>query len=493
MPSKDEIEIQRRQIEDMAQPSTRRDFLKIAGVTGAMVAAQSGPGWLAQAETGGPPLGVWVTDDDKRLAALGRVAWREAGEHLGLDRIVINPESRFQNILGFGAAFTDAACYMFNQLSAEYRAELFHALFAPSEMGLNVCRTCIGAADSAATLYSYDEGEPDPDLKRFSIERDRAYILPILRQARQTNPDLFLFSSAWSPPGWMKDNGSMLGGCMQHIYMGAYAKYMVKFLQSYEAEGVPVQAVTVQNEVDADQQGLMPACFWPQDYEADFVRLHLGPEFERSAVQAKIWIIDHNYNLWGRAIAELETPGVRKYTNAVAWHGYSGEPEWMSRVHDAFPDVEMYWTEGSPDYNDPEYRRCWAAWGRTFTNILRNHCRSITAWNFATDERGRPNIGPYPCGGLLTIDSKARIAYHSGQYYALGHFSRFLRRGAVRIESQGAGKEISHCAFQNPDGSLVLVITNPGQARKCEIRLGNWAAGLELSSNSVVTLASSHA
>jgi glucosylceramidase len=122
-------------------------------------------------------------------------------------------------------------------------------------------------------------------------------VLPILRQARAVNLDLFLFASPWSPPGWMKSNGSMLGGCMRHTYMPSYADYFLKFLRGYEAAGVPVQAVTVQNEVDADQDGTMLACAWPQDYEADFVTMHLGPLFQRAGVQTKIWIIDHNYNL----------------------------------------------------------------------------------------------------------------------------------------------------------------------------------------------------
>lgn len=463
---------------------TRREFLKAAGAIGlahipvrASNASRLGPGSLE----------MWVTDDDRRLAAIPAVQFGKSSEFI-LDSITVDPDTSYQKILGFGAAFTDAACYLFNQLSAGSRGELFRHLFDSSEMNLNVCRTCIGAADSATKLYGYDEGTPDPDLTRFSIEHDREYILPMLREASRTNEELFLFSSAWSPPGWMKDNGSMLGGCMRHTYMPSYAKYLARFVHDYAAEGIKIAAVTVQNEVDADQQGLMPACFWPQDYEADFVRFHLGPKFSEAGLATKIWIIDHNYNLWGRAIAELETPGVRKYSNAVAWHGYSGEPEWMSRVHDAFPDVEMYWTEGSPDYNDPEYSRCWVVWTQKFSKILRNYCRSITAWNFATDEHGGPNIGPYPCGGLLTIDSKAEAVYHSGQYYAIGHFSRFVRRGAVRVASEANSDELSHCAFRNPDRTIVIVIANPGGVRACQVSIGEEVASISLSANSVATL-----
>ena len=472
----------------MHQDATRREFLKIAGLTAASIAAKASLGRPATAfEIQKGTLSLWVTNDDLRVAPVAPVSLSPEGPNVAETVVSVFSEQKFQSILGFGAAFTDGCCSLFHALSPEARKELFHSLFSPEEMNLSVCRTAIGACDNAATVYSFDDGEPDPDLKRFSIEHDRAYILPVLREARAANPNLFLFGSPWSPPGWMKDNGSMLGGCMRHTYMPSYAKYFVKFLQAYEAEGVPVQAITVQNEVDADQQGLMPACFWPQDYEADFVSTHLGPEFERSGVKSKIWIIDHNYNLWGRAIAELETPGVRKYTNAVAWHGYSGEPEFMSRVHNRFPDIEMYWTEGSPDHDDPEYLKCWAVWGQKITTILSNHCRCVTAWTFATDERGKPNVGPYALGGLVTIDSKTKAIYRSGQYWAMRHFSPFVYRHAFRVQSAGGAKDLYHCAFENPDGSLVVVLTNPGGARTCQLQIRKQVANLELSPNSITT------
>jgi glucosylceramidase len=434
-------------------------------------------------------LKTWVTDERRRISPGAAIEWTRVEGGVGADVLSVSPEKKYQEILGFGAAFSDASCYTFNQLSASARSQLFRTLFHPSEMGLNVCRTCIGSADSATAVYSYDDGDLDPDLRRFSIDRDREYILPILREARGMNPDLFLFSSPWSPPGWMKSNGSMLGGCMRHTYMPSYANYFLKFLRAYEAEGVPVQAVTVQNEVDADQDGQMPACAWPQDYEADFLTMHLGPLFERGGVKTKIWIIDHNYNLWGRAMGELETPDVRKYTNAIAWHGYEGEPEWINRVQDAYPEVEMYWTEGGPDYRAPGYLREWANWGQTFTRILRNCCRSITAWNFATDEHGRPYVGSGgTVGGAMIVDSRTREISYSGMFFALGHFSKFVRRGARRIDSQSSARDYYHCAFENPDGSFVVVITNQGVARTCELRLGDRVASVMLPSDSLTTL-----
>jgi glucosylceramidase len=475
----------------MSSDFTRRNFLKVSGL-GSLAAITRVPEHSYTAPTPHPapsgPISSWVTTDDKKLAASTLPAWQPSSAPAPNDAIILNPEKKFQPILGFGAAFTDAACYMFNELSADSRAQLFHTLFHPSEMGLNVCRTCIGSSDYATKVYSFDEGEPDPDLTRFSIDHDKQYILPMLREARQVNPDLFLFSSPWSPPGWMKPNQSMLGGSMRRKYMPSYANYFLKFLQGYEAEGVPVQAITVQNEVDTEQDGRMPACAWPQEYEADFVRQNLGPTLESTGSKTKIWIIDHNYNLWGRACSELETPGVRKYTNAIAWHGYVGEPEWVGRVHEKYPDVEMYWTEGGPDYTDPNYAKEWCSWSQTFAGILRNWCRSITGWNLALDEKGRPNIGPFNCGGMVTINSQTKAITYSGQFWAFAHYSRFIRRGAVRIESQGGASGVSHAAFQNPDQQNVLVLTNPGAARTCELRMGDTAMNVPLPANSVTTL-----
>ncbi|HZQ93827.1 MAG TPA: glycoside hydrolase family 30 beta sandwich domain-containing protein [Candidatus Sulfotelmatobacter sp.] len=468
----------------MPSEQTRRDFLKVSAV-GLAAATTS----RFSVDRPAPPSGdiaVRVTGGSLRHAAAPSLAWRagESGENL----ISLDPSRKFQDILGFGAAFTDAACYTFNRLEVSARASLFHDLFHPSEMGLNVCRTCIGASDYSTELFSYDEGEPDPEMRRFSIAHDQAYVLPMLREARKENRDLFLFSSPWSPPGWMKAGGSMLGGSMRQRYFAPYAQYFLKFLQAYAAEGVPVQAVSVQNEVDTDQDSRMPACIWPQEYEIAFVKNHLGPLLEKNNNPAKIWILDHNYNLWGRAVAELDDPDLRKFCKSVAFHGYVGGAEMMSKVHDAFPDAELYWTEGGPDYTAPDYATDWANWGRTFTQALRNWCRSITGWNLALDEKGRPNIGPFPCGGLVTIHSETRQITHSGQYWAFAHFSRNIRRGARRFESSGTLSGVEHAAFENPDGQKVLIVTNSSESKNVTVKLANQIANLSLPNNSVSTL-----
>jgi glucosylceramidase len=433
------------------------------------------------------PVQVWATDAKHKIARLQDVSW--TATRSGDPAITLRPEVRYQEMLGFGAALTGATCYVLSNLPQDARSRLFHTLFHPSELGMNVCRTCIGSSDCSVSIYSYDDGEVDPDLSRFSIEKDREYILPILREARAINPELFLFASPWSPPGWMKSNGSMLGGCMRHTYMPSYANYFLRYLREYEAAGVSIQAVTIQNEVDGDQDGSMPACAWPQDYEADFLTMHLGPLFQRAGISTKIWIIDHNYNLWGRAICELETPDVLKFTNGVAWHGYAGEPEWILRVQQAFPGVEMYWTEGDADFHAPDYATEWSDWGETFTRIFRSGCKSATVWTLASDERGRPDVGSGDgLTGAMLVNSKTQQITYSGMFWALAQFSKFVRRGATRIESEGPSDKLFHCAFENPDGSLVSIVTNQGPERACALVVGEKSVRLLLSADSVTTL-----
>ena len=480
----------------MIDKMSRRGFLGVSAL-GFMAAASADVVRASAASDSGQQMSNhpseisgWETAGDERFAPTPRSSWHLASGAPEPAHLQLNPDKQFQEILGFGGAFTDAACFTLNRLSAPEREKLFHELFHPSEMGLSVGRLCVGSSDYSTKLYSFDDGVPDPDLTRFSIEHDREYILPILRQARQVNPDIFLFSSPWSPPGWMKFNNSMLGGSMRRHYLHTYAQYYLKFLQAYAAENVAVQALTSQNEVDTDQDGRMPACIWPQEYEIEFVRDHLGPLLESSGVATKIWVLDHNYNLWGRAVCSLADPKLRKYANTVAWHGYYGTADMMSKVHDAYPEVEMHWTEGGPDYTDPGYLTDWCKWAGTFSDILSNWCRSITAWNLALDEHGRPNIGPFPCGGVVTIDSQSRNITRSGQYWAFAHYSRTVRPGARRFQSEGAAAaDVKHVALENPDGQKVLILTNPGSSRTLELRLANMAASVPLKTNSVTTLA----
>jgi len=481
---------------------SRRAFIKTSalglGVLGAGVSALGANSTqlsispsipaLAGGQQTASDIAIWFTDNKRRFAAGRSISWQPASPTPSTDSVRLIEANKFQEILGFGGCFSDAACYVFNQLKVPAREQLLHEMFHPSEMGLSVNRTCIGAADSAAMLYSYDEGEPDPNLERFSIDHDREYILPLLRRVREINPETFYFSSPWSPPGWMKWNKSMLGGSMSRQYLSSYAQYLLKFLQAYAAEGVTIQAITTQNEIDTDQHGQMPACTWSQECDTEFIVEHLGPLFEKTNTPTKIWILDHNFVYWGRVTSQLDDPDFRRYANSVAWHAYTGDPSMASKVHAAHPDAEMYYTEGSTDYNDPHYQDDWTKWSKTYTDVLNNWCRAGVAWNMATDERGKPNIGPYPCGGILIINPRTQEVIRSGQYWALAHFSRMIRRGARRFESQSQAANLVHVAVENPSGQKTLILTNLGAARTVQVNQGLRSALVPMEENSIASL-----
>lgn len=440
--------------------ANRREFLKLS--TAATVCL---PFWKSFASVSSGAQ-AWTTSATQKFAPL---KLDHSGSASGMASIEIDSTQHAQEILGFGAAFTDASCYLLSQMSEQQRNALLSEFFGPTGLRLSVCRTCIGASDYSRSVYSFDDSsEPDPTLSHFSIEHDKAYILPSIRSASALNPGLFLFSTPWSPPGWMKAGGSMLGGSMRKKYFAAYADYFVKFLQGYAAEGIKIDAITVQNEVDTDQDGRMPAALWGQEYEIGFVKEYLGPALKRASLDTKIWILDHNYNLAGRANDELSDPALNQYVDGVAWHGYVGSPDAMTRIHHAFPEKHAYWTEGGPDISSPDYATDWVKWSQVFTAVLRNWSRCIVGWNLLLDEKGEPNIGPFPCGGLVTIHSKTHELLRSGQYWAMAHYSKTIQRGARVIASQGEIAGIDHVAFENPDGKHVLVLTNKGDQRQVQ-------------------------
>lgn len=433
-------------------------------------------------------VGGVTTDATKKQAPIKPLKWRAKSKAEPAD-IVIHPDSQRQPILGFGAALTGSSCAVLNRMPAKERAAIMMELFHPSQANLSVCRTSIGSSDYHPELYSYCD-EADPSMRRFSIDRDRAYVLPTLKLALKINPSMFLFSSPWSPPGWVKPNGTMLGGAINNVHFSAYAKYFVRFLEAYNNEGIRIQAVTVQNEVEADQGGKMPACTWTRELECEFVANHLGPALAMSDYHdVAIWMMDHNYDMVPRAIATMQDKAVRRYCKSIAWHGYGGSADGVSRVRAAVPNSEHHFTEFNTFIDAPDYMTNWTYWGTQIGEAMRNHIRDYVMWNVALDENGKPNIGPFTCGGVVTINSATHEVTRSGGYWGLTHYSRFVRRGAHVVESTGEVQGVTHVAFVNPDGSKVLVVSNAGPARLLTVEYAgaDRALDLALEADSVTT------
>ena len=445
------------------------------------------PRWLNGESRWGGRIRMVVTSENQRHQERPALGWGERGVAAPSGHVTVDAGQRFQPILGFGAALTDASCFLLSQMDRASRQRFFSETYSPRRMGLNFGRCAIGSSDYSRSVFNYDDVAGDVEMRHFSVAHDEQYLLPMLREIRSVNPDLFLLATPWSPPGWMKSSGSMLGGRMSTEYLAPYARYLSRFLSTYDRAGVRINAITSQNEVETDQSGRMPACYWAAETEEVFVRDHLWPQLKKDGLDVQIWLLDHNYDLWKRVLSQLGDRGLRQYVDGVAWHGYLGTPDMMSRVHDQYPDVPFYWTEGGPDITDPNYAKDWTKWGKIFTDVLTNWCRGIITWNLMLDERGRPNIGPFFCGGLVTVRNDGKIV-ESGQYWALRHFSQHVRRNALRIASRSDSDGLQHVAMRNPDGDSVLVLTNPGGDRVVRLVDGERLADITLPHNSITTL-----
>ena len=389
-----------------------------------------------------------------------------------------------QSILGLGASFEHATCENLFKLSPEQREAVVDKLVNPETgIGMNLMRVCIGASDFIGEpYYSYDdlpEGETDPEGAKFSIEKDKAYVLPAVKIALKKNPNLLIFASPWSPPGWMKTSGKLATGRLKPECYPAFAKYLIKFIQAYEAEGVPIYAITLQNEPDMSDPDY-PTTLWNGEEQRDFIRDHLGPLFRQHGVKTLIWCWDHNWNKPEFPRAVLSDPQAAQYVDGTGFHLYEGRVAAQSAFHQEFPDKHIYFTEGSVFRPSGAIR---------LTQILRNWSRSYNAWVIMLDEHQKPNRGPHDASATcieLLDDGSVRYNF---DYYMYGQFMKFIQRGALRVESSLPDmRTFSNVAFVNPDGSVVLVAANAGrEAQPFAMKCGDGMFKTELPGGAVAT------
>ena len=367
-------------------------------------------------------------------------------------------------ILGFGISMTDASCYMLNTLPPEQRHALLKDLFTQEGLDLSIARLNVGSSDYSTEVYCYNDTADDLEMKHFSIDRDREYLIPIIREVLDLRKDLYVFSSPWSPPGWMKTGGEICGGEMRAEYLEAFADYYVKYLQAYAEAGVPIQALTIQNEPETDQGGKMPQSRLHPDFERILAGKLLPEKLRAAGLDTKIWIHDHNYTGWKRVKYILSDPAVRENIDAVAWHPYSGVPEMMREIRAAYPELkaDFQLTEKGPNLRVGSVESHILWWSRTISGALNNGCSSFVGWNCALDENGNPNLGPFDCAGLLEIHSRTQQITPSVQYHAFKHFSG-IKRGALLLKGSFkpfVPNEIDCVVCRNPDGTHCAVLGN---------------------------------
>ncbi len=376
----------------------------------------------------------------------------------------------YQQIDGFGASVTESSAWLlFQKLTAAQRTALLKQLFDANQgIGLAILRQPMGSSDFSLTDYSYDDmppGESDPQLKHFTIDRDRQYILPVLREALAVNPTLKIIASPWSPPGWMKTSGSMIGGTLLPSSFAPLARYFVRFVQSYEAAGVPIFAVTPQNE-PRNIPGDYPGMGMTAEEQAIFIREHLGPAFRDAHLKTKITAFDHNWDLMDFPDKILSDPKAAEFSAGTATHCYGGSPDAQTKLHDHFPAKGIWLTECSG--GEWQKGNLLVAQADLIIETTRNWGQSVVLWNLALDQNHAPHLGGCTdCRGVVTIDhSKSpTVVTPTVDFTALAHASKFVAPGALRIDSTSSeDSPLKHVAFRNADGSIVFLALNPGES-----------------------------
>ncbi len=446
------------------------------------------------ANRAGPTVQVWLTTSNgsSQLTQQPNITF---GSNIGnAATIRVNESQTFQQMIGFGAAVTDSSAWLiYNTMRSNQRATLMQQLFDPIQgIGISFVRIPMGSSDfSINGPYSYDDlsaGQSDPNLNHFSISHDQAYILPVLQQARSLNPNLTFMANPWSPPAWMKTNGSMLGtdngatGTLNSADYGPLANYFVKFIQAYQAHGISIFAVTPQNEPEYAPDNYS-GMSWSASGENVFIKNNLSPALKSAGLSTKILGYDHNWNDSSFADTLLNDSTTRNDLAGIAWHCYLGSPSAMTAIYAADKAVGAYETE--------------CATGAAVTPIstpdllmqsVQNDAKTVELWNLALDPNHGPHSGGCPdCLGLVTIDQNTGNVTYNNDYYQVGQYSRFVVPGAYRIASNSLGS-LADVAFKNPDGSKVMVAHNDGSSSSSfQVLWGNQSFEYTLPAGATVT------
>lgn len=435
---------------------------------------------------------VWVTTPDRAELLHERAPVAFSKGQSAQTTITVDPGTKYQTMDGFGASITDSSAAVLYRLTPAVRDQTMRSPFDRNQgIGVSFLRQVVGSSDftAAPQHYTYDDvpaGQTDFPLRHFSIAHDQAQILPLLRRAKQLNPSLKVMATPWSPPAWMKTGDSLVGGRLKDdpaIY-NAYARYLVKFVKAYEAAGVPVDFISVQNEPQNRKPSGYPGTDMPVRQQAAVIE-QLGPLLRAYSPRTKILGYDHNWSTHPGDVSStppgedpetdypyqlLDSPA-GKWLAGAAYHCYSGNPSAQTALQQTFPDKGIWFTEcsGSHGPNDTPAQifRGTLTWhARTLMlGTTRNWSKSVVNWNIALDDKGGPyNGGCTTCTGLVTVQPDGSVSTDA-EYYTIGHLSKFVRTGAVRIASTSYGTtgwngQLMSSAFQNPDGSTALLVHN---------------------------------
>lgn len=415
---------------------------------------------------------ITAENTDFRMTPVDTLTFEKAGP-IAESRIYVffDPDKTFQTFLGIGGALTDAAAETFAKLPEDQQAKLLDLYYnRVSGIGYTLARTNINSCDFSSDSYTYIE-EGDSSLRSFSIEHDKQFKIPLIRKAIDASGGkLTLFASPWSPPAFMKDNDNMLhGGRLKPEYYHPWARYYAKFIRSYEAEGVPVWGITIQNEPMATQ--IWESCIYSSEDERDFLKNYLGPVMEEEGLKdKKIIVWDHNRDLIvQRAEVIFNDPAASGYAWGTGFHWYEdwsgGEKMYanVGLVHELYPEKKLLFTEGTPASFNPDRYGSWRLgekYGESMIRDFNNWTVGWTDWNILLDESGGPNhVGNF-CFAPIHANTKTGELIFTNSYYYIGHFSKFIRPGAKRILCSPSRSQLLTTGFLNPDGSIAVIVMN---------------------------------
>ncbi|RXF71294.1 glycoside hydrolase family 30 protein [Arcticibacter tournemirensis] len=434
---------------------------------------------------------LWLTNPDKSALFQKQNITLNFGSSTNQNPIIsVDDSQTFQTMDGFGYSLTGGSAMHIYRMEKSTRAALLDELFKSdgNNIGVSYLRISIGASDLDDRTFSYNDlpaGETDPELKKFSLAPDKTYLIPLLKEILAINPDIKILGSPWSPPAWMKTNNSPKGGSLKPEWYGTYANYFVKYIEGMKAEGIRVDAITVQNE--PLHPGNNPSLLMVADAQAEFVKNHLGPAFKGAGIDTKIIIYDHNADRPDYPISILNDPEAKKYIDGSAFHLYGGKIEALSDVHSAHPDKSLYFTEqwiGAPG-NFPDNLQ-WHT-RELIIGATRNWCKTVLEWNLAADSKWEPHTdgGCTECLGALTITGNTVV--RNPAYYIIAHASKFVRPGSVRIGST-LNVNLPNVAFKTPAGNKVLIVlNNSNDDQRFNIRFAGKSVGTLLKAGAVGT------
>ncbi len=427
----------------------------------------------------GPTVAVFLSTHDRSnlLAAQPSVSFAAGTADATSNTVVIDDTQQYQTIEGFGAAFTDSAAYLLNEVAQKSQlSSIMSDLFTRNGngIGLSFMRNPIGASDLARSVYSFDDmpvGQTDPTLQNFSIAHDQADIIPIIRQAIALNPQMKLMANPWSPPGWMKDPASMspvsmLGGTllMNSANEAAFANYFVKYIQAYEAAGIHIDYLSVQNE-PLYITTAYPSMGMSDSAQLALLQSYVLPALATNNLSTKVFVYDHNWDTPSYPALVLSglTTQQQQQVAGTAWHGYGGTPGAQQTIQNQFPAMGNWMSELSGGtWVTDQFTSDFLG----ITQVLRNSGKAYVKWSLALNENLGPNLtqnaglgGCNTCTPIVTVNSQSGDVSKAIEYYTLGHYSKFVPPGAVRIYSSNT-PAIASVAFRNPDGSTALVAYN---------------------------------